>query len=251
MEKYVPLDAVFNHVPDVVKNNLSAIQIRSWAAQAYARLDISGNKEIDCVVLEIENFKAPLPADLSSIKGVDYSDATMFEAESLLYSSEAVVREVSVDKYILYQQIWFDHLARTHRTLPLLYRGQFRSKMIENTLYCNDCTVGFTVDKKLTCLTIDLPDGSILLTYERPVRESDDLLIPDDSLLLGGLGLYVTAMFWQNRAYTHEQNAMNFYNDALMKSEHMLKSFQGRYKGKQVDVASQRQFVFNRNKFGL
>lgn len=251
MERYVPLDAVFNHVPDVVKNNLSGIQIKSWAAQAYARLDISGNKEIDIIPLEIVNFKAQLPYDVSSIKAVDYSDATLDVFNQYMEKTHLVVREASIDKFILYQQIWFEHLARTHRTLPLYYRGQFRTKFIERELYCHNCTVGFTVDKKLSCLTIDLPDGCILLAYERPVRESDDLLIPDDSLLLGGLGMYVTAMFWQNRSYTHEQNAMNFYNDALMKSENLLKSFQGRFKGKQVDVESQRQFVFNRNKFDL
>lgn len=245
MIKYVSIDAAFNYLPQVVKDNSSPADLRSWMFQAYRGLTVLGDLELEVKTIAVENHHAYLPDDVVLVKDVVFTDTPLGYIDTIL------TREIDTDKLLVYQKILFEDIATKYTAQPLRYKGQHKASIIESGLYCRSCEIGFTLDKFMRCMTIDFKEGEVTLVYSRYVQTEDELVIPDHPKLLQGLAYYAIAMFWMNRQYTHESNAFSFYQDALVKSENLLTNYEATMRSRKVDVNSQRQFLFNRNKFNF
>jgi hypothetical protein len=245
MIKHVPIEAAFNYVPQIIKENTSPADLKSWMFQAYRGLTVLGELETEVTTINVSNHHAYLPDDVVLVREVLFSDTP------LGYISDLVVREIDTDKLLVYQKILFNDDMNRYQLLPLKYKGQSKAAIIDSELFCRKCEVGFTLDKTMKCMTIDYVEGEVTLVYSRYTQDDGELLIPDHTKLLQGLAQYAIAMFWMNRQYSHEANASNFYESALMKAENLLNAYESSIRMRQVDVSSQRQFLFNRNKFSI
>lgn len=243
MIKFVPISAVHNYVSDIVKQTTAPDTMTSWALQSYNRIQTLGDKEIVVIPIEIVNHKAYLPNDVVLIHDVVYTEASAAAISSLLS------KEVLVDKLLLYQRVIYENLPQLYGAMRLHYLGQNKAAIIDNELYCNHCSRGFSLNHEMTCMTIDFADGTACLVYERKIVNNGNYLIPDDSTLLLGLASFIEATYWKNKMYSHEQNALNFYQEALQRSEQLILSYESNRVLRKVDVEAQNQFTFARNKF--
>lgn len=245
MIKFVPISKVHNYVSSVVKQTVAPDQIDSWALQAYNRVQQLGATEFVVTPIEIVNYKALLPKDVIRIYDVIYSEGDVDTISPL------IPQEVMADNLLLYQKVFFSELGSKYRSMRLYYRGQNRGALITSELYCRDCAVGFSLNSDMTCMTIDIANGCVWLIYERKVKEGEVFMVPDSSTLHEGLAAFVEARFWRDRMYSHEQNANNFYQEALNRAELLLHRYEGEVVASKVDPEAQNQFVFSRNKFDL
>lgn len=245
MYKYTQFDAILNFIPKSVKADEDALQLKSYAAQAYKMFKLPFQQDLKTVLIEVKDHKAFLPNDVLKIWTVFYTEDIISDAVNTL------LQDYGDSRLVVYQEIFF---SSTHfRSMRQLhYKGQNRQLLIDESLYCNSCKIGWSVDKNLSCLTIDLPDGEIALIYASPVRdESDNMLIPDDPKLLEGLAQYALSKYWLNKAYEGNDQARlakQFADDAAFKAESLLSNFRGEHLLRSIDIEKHRQLIFGRNK---
>ena len=248
MIKFVPLESVHNFIPSVVKGNTPPIQINSWALQCYRTVAFTGAKDYEIVPIKIINHNARLPDDVQLVHDVFYTPKDFSEV-STLFAKEIGSGDVDFNKVLIYQKIFYSSVSELGTFARLAYKGQHRAKIIDQGLYCDSCEMGFSLDKTMTCMTIDIKDGTLGLLYSRPVKDGDSFLIPDDARLQKGLAEFVNAQFWQDRMYAHEQNAAQFYNEACMRCENLIKAFQSDMIARKLDIEAHQQLLNARNNF--
>lgn len=242
MIKYVPIDAVLNYVPEVVKADVDVIQMLSWANQAYRDYNLPAQLELKTALITVANHKAKLPDDVRLIVDVLY-------ATTLWDGITTALQDFGDYRLIVYQEIFFSS-AHYPNSKPLRYKGQNRATLIDDSLYCKGCEIGFTIDKYMSCLTIDLADGEVTLVYYAPVKSEDGgILIPEDPALMEGLSWHIQAKYWLNKSYTHEEMAYKWHNDALVKSQTMLSKYRGKTILRDIDPDKHKNFVFGRNRY--
>lgn len=242
MNKYVPLDAVINYVPEVLKQDTDTIQLLSWANQAYRDFNLPSQLELKTAIVDVNSHKAKLPSDVKLIVDVLYS-TTQWDGIT------TALQDFGDYRVIVYQEIFFGSTYYLNAK-PLKYKGQNRAPLIDDSLYCRTCEIGFTIDKTMTCMTIDLADGEVTLIYYSSVKdENGNILIPDDPALLEGLSWSIQSKYWLNKSYTHEEMAYKFHNDALVKAQTMLSKFRGKEILRAIDSDKHQAFVFRRNRY--
>lgn len=241
MYKYVPLDAILNYIPEVVKQDVDTVQMLVWANQAYRDFNLPSQLELKTALIDVVSHKAKLPNDVKLVVDVLYSsvqwDGTL-----------TALQDFGDYRVIVYQEIYFGSTYYLNAK-PLKYKGQNRAALIDDNLYCRTCEIGFTLDKTMQCMTIDLADGEITLVYYAPVKdENGAILIPDDPALMEGLSWHVQSKYWLNKAYTHEEMAYKFHEAAEMKARTMLSKFRGKDILRNIDSDKHQSFVFGRNR---
>ena len=243
MNKYVPLDAVLNYVPEVLKDDTDTVQLLSWANQAYRDFNLPSQTELKTVLIDVVSHKAKLPNDVKLIVDVLYS--------SVLWDGTTTALQNFGDyRVIVYQEIYFGSTYYLN-SKPLKYKGQNRAPLIDDNLYCRTCEIGFTIDKTMSCLTIDLADGEVTLIYYAPVKdEQGNILIPDDPALMEGLSWHIQSRYWLNRSYTGDNTiAYRFHTDASTKAATMLSKFRGKELLKAIDSDKHNAFLMRRNRY--
>lgn len=240
MIKYTTLDAVLNYIPRPIIGEYDTLQLKSWMIQFYRTREMRTQEAMTCATIEINQHKAVLPKDLKRIIDVRYQDET---PETITIKT----KEIDVDKLLIYQQLFFEESYYVN-ALPLRYIGQNRSPLIDKELWCADCSVGFTVDSMLSCLTITYPEGTALLVYTTDVKDANDnILIPDDSTLHLALSWAVQANYWNEKKFSHEANSANYHQDALTKAQGLYNNFQSKRLRAGINPNRHNEFVFKRN----
>jgi hypothetical protein len=240
MIKYVPIDAVLNFIPEAIKEQVDTRQIISWAYLMYRTFELPTSEELQVASITIRNHRANLPDNVRRITNVHHQNPGV-DLPRTIY------RDYGDYRLIIAQEILFSSPYYT-TAKPLKYVGQMKFPIIDNSLYCRNCEVGFSIDKTLTCLAIDYPDGDAILTYFSPVEQDGKLMIPDDPDLLMGLSYFVQAKYWEEKQFTHESNSIGLAQDAHLRARGHLGAFEGRTKLKSIDVAKHNVFVMRRNR---
>jgi len=242
MNKYVPLDAVLNYVPEVVKQDVDTVQMLSWANQAYRDFNLPSQLELKVVLIDVVSHKAKLPSDVRLIVDVLYSQVQNDGTVTAL-------QDFGEYRVIVYQEIFFGSTYYLNGK-PLKYKGQNRAALIDESLYCRTCEIGFTLDKTMTCMTIDLADGEVTLVYYASVKdENGNVIVPDDPALMEGLSWHIQSRYWLNKSYTHEEMAYKFHTDAMVKAKTMLDKFRGKEILRAIEPDRHKNFVFRRNRY--
>lgn len=135
---------------------------------------------------------------------------------------------------ITYKQ-WLDSPYYKNNYKVLKYIGTDKS-LISNSCEClrSSCSETFAITPEKT-MYLSLDTGFICVTYESPVCDEDgNLLIPDSAILHKFLTTYAIYKHWENRQFTKEEQAGNFYQSyqqqqALLlrqaKGDHLLRNF--------------------------
>ena len=241
MIKYAPLDAIINYIPQAIRRDTDLIQIKSWALQAYRQYNLPFQYEIKYVVVDVTDHKVVLPDDVVRLVDIRYNP--YYPDDNIT----TIVRDYGDYRLIIAQEIFFGSSLYAN-SRPLKYLGQNRSALIDESMYCDKCEVGFSIDHSLTCLTIDVTDGSIIIGYLSMVRdENDSLLVPDHPDLFQGLSHYVQAQYWLDKSYTHTENAFNFHTHNSVQAERLLNRFKSRRLMASLNADKHNMFVFGRN----
>lgn len=245
MIKYENINIVLNAIPNVVREDTDQLQLIAWANEQYRNFELPFKYELAYALIDVENHKAILPTDVHRILDVLHSNSYPDT------DVQTVLRDYGDYRLIIAQEIFFSS-PYVGSFKPIKYKGQNRNKLIDERIYCKslNCEVGFSIDARMKCLTIDLIDGEVLLEYFTTVKDTDgNPLIPYDTDLINGLAAYAVSKYWENKAYAHEERGYQFYLDNLNKATILLNKFRGKSILRNIDVEAQRSFLFNRNRF--
>jgi hypothetical protein len=240
MIKYVPLEAILNYIPDAIREQVDAQQIMSWAYLLYRTIEMPISEELKIVDVEVKNHRVKLPDDVKRIINVIHNEPGVDVPKE-------IVRDYGDGRLIIAQEIFFSS-QYYQQARGLKYLGQMKSPLIDEQLYCSRCDVGFSIDKTLSCLHIDYPDGNATLIYYAPVEENGKKMIPDDPDLMLAISHFVQARYWQEKTYSHESNAIALSSDHHIRSRAHLSAFEGRAKLKAINVNKHNVFRLRRNK---
>jgi len=225
MFKYIKLDSVLNFVSPMVKEQADSPQLLQYANQAYRKLSLPNIQyDLKTVILEVVDHKAKLPKDVKKILSLWYTSIP------LPPDQYTIVVDLNEEERIvtLQQQLFLSSTWANESLMPLHYLGQNKSALIDDSLYCKDCGYGFSVDSSLSCLTIDLPDTTLVMEYMATMADEDcNLLIPDNPTLQEGLAAYSSAMIFKDLADRGKEGANNRYMSYLQLSQNLLNKFRG------------------------
>ena len=238
MIKYTALDTVLLYVPESIRRDIDALKIKFYANMAYRRFNLPFQSKLEYATIDVVNHKAILPDGVKRIVDIRYNPYSP-EADTL-----TILRDFGDYRLIVAQEIFFGSTYYTE-SRPLRYLGQNRSALIDNTMYCNNCEIGFSINPELNCLTIDVADGSIIIGY---LTDIEDNLVPDHPDLLLGLANWVQSQYWLEKMSTHTDNAMALYREHLRLAEVHLNTFRAKRLFASVDVNRHNGFIFGRNK---
>jgi hypothetical protein len=240
MNKYVTLDVVTNYLSDVIKQEVQLPQIKSWAFNYYRTLNLPLNSIKKVRKLKIENGTVALPQDIVKIIGV-YSSYEEFQ--DIVTSFE----ELHNGNILIQQKTFYDRIS--NYVYPYQYIGQNNQCVLE--YLCTDCAYSFSVNHQLTELFTNSANEYMYIVYTMYVEDNDELLIPDDPLLLQGLAAYVEYMFWKNNLHKHESNAMNIMNNAMLSANTFMKAFKSSSMMKNLNVDNLSIIINKKNKYEI
>lgn len=211
MIKYVPLDAVLNYVPLSIQEETTANQIKSWAYQLFKQSNLNWKYNIIGEVIELTNHNAVLPKELLGIYYIGYS-AEDLDIPSIIGIKNTNLLDGTDRRLIIAQQQLAQDTIYSYFK-PIKYIGSDSS--FHHLSYPLDCTIGFSVDKTLSCITVDLKEGSLFILYKTIAKEGDDIIIPDDPSLMQALSFYAQAQFYLDKVGRGDRNAFTMYNQML------------------------------------
>jgi hypothetical protein len=235
------MEAVMNYLPDSIRQQVDKAQILSWAYLIYRTYQLPIAEALHIATIPVTNHKVRLPDNVLRIIDVRHTSPGVDVPK-------AITRDYGDYRLIIAQEVYFSS-PFYQQAKPLKYLGQNRHVLVEETLYCNKCETGFSIDHTMTCLTIDYPDGEVSVIYKTLVEEDGELMIPDDPDLMMGLSYFVQSRYWEDKIYAHEQNAFQIADSMHVKSRAHLESFKGRYLLSAINVGKHNAFVMRRNKF--
>lgn len=206
MQDYVKIDACLSYMTNAVKEQADQLQLLQYASQAWRSIEMPAKYEIRFCLVEVSDHRASLPSDVKQIKYVGYTDEMI--PDNGLYQWVEVDNERRA--VFLQQTLMLTENAYINSFRPLYYLGQNRSKLIDRELWCSQCEIGFSVDAKLKCLTIDIPDTVLLIGYYALLKDEDgDFLVPNDPDLLAGLAAKASAMVFRDMADRRMEGTFN------------------------------------------
>lgn len=225
MNSYIKLDAVLNYIPPAIMEEVSTGMLKKYAYQCFRANGIKNWKDhYSYIVTKINHGKAYLPKDINKIAYVAYSYEkpnadSHYNRDIVLDYPNGLDEE---DRRVIYYQEGILNNQERLSFFPLKYIGNNTALLEQRclNLYCQDCSLGFSVDKMLDFIQIDVLEGYLFVIYSgNPVDEFGNLIIPNDENLLQGLAYYAQAQAWLNRASMKEQNAYNMFREMLTLSE--------------------------------
>lgn len=211
MIKYVSIDAVLNYIPSAVQDEVPATQLKSWAYQLFKISNLDWKYNIVGELLEIENHVAKLPNDLLGILFIGYAQ-TEDAVENLIRLHQTNLLDNTDRRLIIAQQQLLQNDILQY-LVPLKYIGS--NKAFHHLSFCDTCTIGFSVDKVMNCITLDIKQGLIFILYKTIVKSDGEILIPDDPTLMQALSYYAQSQYWLDKASRGDQYANRMHLQTL------------------------------------
>ncbi len=211
MIKYVPINSILNYIPSAVQDEVSAVQLKSWAYQLFKISNLDWKYNIVGEFLEIENHVAKLPTDLLGIYYIGYAQ-NEDAVENIIRLNQTNLLDSTDRRLIIAQQQLLDNQIYEY-LVPLKYIGS--NKDFHHLSMCDSCTIGFSVDKLLTCLTLDITEGLVFILYKTLVKNENEILIPDDPTLMQAMSYYAQSQYWLDKASRGDQYANRMHLQTL------------------------------------
>ena len=224
---FVPLSASLSEVYRMIpREQVNINDMMEWAADGYLSMEIKQLYEERIKVIPVQNYKAPLPADLKFLDQTFYKE-TLNEVDDTtvtLYTSED-------GETITTKLLSFAFYAENADWKPLILSTSIFAK----TIACQNVPrIGGSYDNyysidKTRCMTVSFETGYVAVAYYSLPRTADgEMLIPDDRDVKKALESYVLSQVFMQRYILGLDGAENRYKDFLAKWE----IFRGKCVGK-------------------
>jgi len=218
MIKYVPISAILNYIPSAITDETSPTQLKSWAYQLFKTSNLDWKYNIVGEVIEIDNHSARLPEELLGIYFIGYFQEEDY-IQSLITLNQTNLLDSSDRRLIIAQQQLLENDIYQY-LVPLKYIGS--NKDFHHLSMCDNCTIGFSIDKLLSCITLDLKEGKLFILYKTLVKDDGEIMIPDDPTLLQSLSYYAQAQYWLNKAARGDNYANNMFIQMMRASTELF-----------------------------
>ena len=245
MNKYISLKAVIPYLPRYIKEEESESQLLSWALLGYRQnITVPAWKDDFRVCLAtVTNNRAKLPFGINKIISIGYSkNKPCKENDTTQQWFDSMIDN---DFVLLSQDIAYQNLKRNLQTLR--YVGQNPELL---TFGCanlfSKCNINFSVDKQLKYVTLDEPEGYLVIVYSSSVTEDGDYLIPDDADLLQALAYYVEARHWHDRAARKEESTEGMFQQRLLMADNKFREFRNKQVLRKFNADGYKQQLLDR-----
>jgi len=195
-------------------------------------------------LFEIVDGKVQLPKYIRTINRVDWQCSSpttecVNELTTLSCACEEEQSDLNPDicRPTLTYQMWLDSKYFKENFKILKYVGIDKS-LISNDCEClyTNCNETFVVTPQKT-MYLSIDSGFICVNYDSPVcDDKGEILIPDNQIVIEFLVAYAIAKHWENRQFTKESNAINFYEKYNQRQALLLRQARGSVMMSQLDA---------------
>jgi len=240
MKNYIKLRTVLDNIPASLFEEDTEASFLDRFMDGLKLLPNTIQYEPRIELFEIIDGKVQLPKYVKSINAIHWqaTNPTSSMIEELTCEAEPADINPAVCKPLLTYQMWLDSAFFKETFKVLKYVGTDKS-LINNgceCLYAN-CSETFVITPQKT-MYLSIDSGWICVNYDSPVcDENQDILIPDNQLVIEFLVAYAISKHWENRQFTKESNAYNFYNTYNQKQALLLRQARGSVMLAQTDFA--------------
>jgi len=233
MKNFIKLNTLLRRIPKSLFEESPEADFLDWMIDGLKLLPSVIYYEPKIEMFEIVDGKVQLPKYVKSINDVKWM-STNPSKECIKDLEECIVQEQTLNPKIcrpyLTYQMWLDSPYFKENFKTLKFIGTDKS-LVKNSCGCwtTTCSETFIITPMKT-MHLSLDSGWICINYDTPVcDENDDLLIPDHAILHEFLVAHAIYKHWENRQFTKEEQAGNFYQDYRQKQALLLRQAKGDY----------------------
>lgn len=246
MKNFRSIRSILSNIPKTLFQETNESDFMDYMLDAIQLLPQTIRYEPKIEVFEIVDGKVQLPKYVRQINSVMWqcSDPSKECLDSLLTTCTDTSSEPSdlipaVCKPMITYKMFLDSPYFKENYKIIKYVGTDKS-LISNDCPCKfaSCAETFVVTPQKT-MYLSIDKGFICVNYDSPVcDENEDILIPDEQILVEYLVAYAISKHWENRQFSKEEQARNFYQDYHQKQAILHKQARGRLMLSAVDFAN-------------
>lgn len=245
MKNFVKLQTVLNRIPKSLFEESSEADFLDWFLDGLKLLPQIIQYEPKIELFEIASGKVQLPNYVKQINSVSYQESDPSDdcikdfQETCGCSDEPAYTQGRVCAPAITYKMWLDSPYFKEHYKVLKYVGTDKS-LISNSCEClkSNCSETFVVTPQKT-MYLSLNEGFVCVTYLAPVCDEDDnILISDNGLLHEFLATYAIYKHWENRQFSKEEQAGNFYRQYESRQALLLRQVKGDQMLRNYNVAN-------------
>jgi hypothetical protein len=234
MKSFVKINSLLSRIPKSLFEESNEVEFKDWMLDGLKLLPSTIYYEPKIELFEITDGKVQLPSYVKQINSVswqcsDPSDECISDLQTTCgcVDEASDVNEAICRPTITYKQ-WLDSPYYRENYKVLKFIGTDKS-LISNNCEClsSTCAETFVVTPTKT-MYLSLDTGFICVNYDSPVCDDNgDILIPDVGILHEFLIAFAIHKHWENRQFTKEEQAGNFYQAYFQKQALLLRQVKG------------------------
>lgn len=245
MKSFVKLKSLLSRIPKSLFEESTEADFVDWMVDGLHLLPSTVRYEPKIELFEIIDGKVQLPKYVKKINNVtwqesDPSDECVKELEQCCkFEWEAQDINPSKCKPLITYKMWLDSPYYKEHYKLLRYAGTDKSLISNNCANLTaKCSESFVVTPEKTMyLTLDC--GFICVEYDAPICDEDgELMIPDVGILHEFLVNYAIYKHWEDRQFSKEEQAGNFYQAYNQKAVLLLRQAKGDHHLRNLNVAN-------------
>jgi hypothetical protein len=245
MRNFIKLQAVLNRIPKALFEESPESDFLDWMLDGLKLLPTAVMYEPKIELFEIIDGKVQLPKYVKQINSVSWQASdpteecwTEFQATCGCEDEPNDTNEQICKPAITYKQ-WLDSPYYKDNYTLLRYTGTDKSLISSACAnLISKCYESFVVTPQKT-MYLTLDTGFICVNYDSPVCDDNgDILIPDVAILHEFLVNYAIHKHWENRQFTKEEQAGNFYQAYLQKQVLLLRQAKGDHLLRNFNIAN-------------
>jgi hypothetical protein len=240
---YISLKSVLSKIPNSLFNDAEESEFLDWFVDGLHLLPYTLQYQTKVEFFEIISGKVALPKYIKKINGLYYQESKI--SDDCFDDVEQVTEQTeepsdinpAICKPLITYKMFLESEAFTRNFKLLKYVGQDQSLLCTNcpNKHCNSPETFIITPQKI--MHLSLREGWLCINFETPIcNEDGDLLIPDNQNLIEFLVAFAICKHWENRQFTKEESASNFYQNYLQKSEILLRKAQGDHLLRSVNI---------------
>lgn len=209
MYSWLPIKKFLNNVPPNILKEIDSTTLTSWAFEFIREYFKKLAIETKIVVIPITNNKGKLPAGIIGFHDALYSQ---IEPKNGCEKTKTFDEE---DEYYWVYNIVDEFDIYLNSAIPMSYKGRDPHLIVDSKIsfYCKQCEIGFSVDKQMSCITVDRSDGYAIVVYSTYLQnDNKEFLIPEIPHLFNALAHYAQYKFWENKTVIKEEGSMQLAN---------------------------------------
>lgn len=244
MKNFIKLKSVLANIPKALFEEASESDFIDWLLDGLKLLPQTIQYEPKLEFFEIIDGKVQLPKQVKQINSVmwqssDPSKECLDELLDQCTQDEPSDINPAICRPSITYKMFLESPYFKKNYQVLKYVGT-SSTLISNHCDCkySGCSESFVVTPTKT-MYLSLDKGFICVNYDTPMcDESGDILIPDEQILVEFLVAYCICKHWENRQFSKEEQAVNFYDKYNQKQAILLRQARGKLMLNAVDFAN-------------